>query len=61
VKSIGYCEEMGLLVKANKKRVNAVINTFAVMTPCIYTSGIANHDHTEKMKKTYNIAVHDLI
>jgi hypothetical protein len=56
---IGYCEEMGLLVRSNKGRFSAVINTFAVMTPCIYTSAIVNRDHAEKLKKTYNFSVVD--
>ena len=56
---IGYCEEMGLLVKSNRNRVNAVIDTFSVMKPCIYTSAYADQDHVGKMKKTYDFTVAD--
>lgn len=56
---IGYCEEMGLLIKSNKNRFNAVIDTFTVMKPCIYTSASADQDYVGKMKKTYNFAVVD--
>ena len=56
---IGYCEETGLLVKSNRGRISALTDTFPVMVPCIYTSAVANQDHVEKVKKTYNFSVVD--
>jgi hypothetical protein len=55
---IGYCEEMGLLVRGNRSKVKTLRDSYPEVRPCIYTSAVANRVHKENMKR-YDFTVVD--
>lgn len=55
---IGFCQEMGLLRKANRDRVRAVTDPYPEMRSCIYTSAVANPAHVQGIG-IYDFAVVD--
>ncbi|XHH07620.1 MAG: hypothetical protein ACFCUE_08530 [Candidatus Bathyarchaeia archaeon] len=57
---IGYCKELGVSINRSDSKQSALTYTFSVMTPCIYTSGIADVEHKDWLRNTYSISVEDL-
>jgi len=56
---MGYCEEMNLLVRGNRKqRIRTVRNSYSELRPCIYTSAVARKIH-ENLTKRYDFKVID--
>ena len=55
---IGYCEEMGLLVRGNRSHIRTLRDSYPELRPCIYTSATANGNHKNNMRR-YDFTVID--